>query len=274
MPRLQRRNFIDSEEVRRFSNGELRLATIDDVVFGEYRLQPGWRWSNDVRPIVGTVQCEHRHLGMVISGQLHVVMSDGATMDFVAGDIYEIPPGHDAWVVGDVPYHAVEFSGARTFARSSFEVGGGVIATLLFTDIVGSTAKLAEVGNERWLAMLTEHNSAMRAELDRHRGRELKTTGDGFLAAFDSALRAVRCAKAMVEAAKGVGLQIRAACHTGEVDLVQGRCVRRRRARSGACAFPGRRQRGARFLDHPRPSRRIEHAARVARSSRAEGARR
>jgi hypothetical protein len=54
-----------------------------------------------VRPIAGTVQCEHRHLGLVVSGKLHVVMKDGSTMDCVAGDIYEIPPGHDAWVVGD-----------------------------------------------------------------------------------------------------------------------------------------------------------------------------
>jgi class 3 adenylate cyclase len=70
--------------------------------------------------------------------------------------------------------------------------------------------------------MLNEHNAAMRTELDRHRGRELKFTGDGFLAAFDSALRAVRCAQAMVAAVKPIGLQIRAGCHTGEVEIAQG----------------------------------------------------
>jgi len=149
-------------------------------------------------------------------------MTDGATMDFVPGDIYEIPPGHDAWVVGEEPYHGVEFSGARTFAQSPFDLGGGVIATLLFTDIVGSTAKLAQVGDLRWRAMLNEHNAAMRTELDRHRGREMKTTGDGFLAAFDSALRTVRCAQAMVDAAQQIGLQIRVGCHTGEVEFSQG----------------------------------------------------
>ena len=222
MPRLQRRSFIDSEEVRRFPNGELRLVTFDDIVFGEFRFEPGWKWSNDVRPIAGTALCEHRHVGFVISGQLHVAMNDGATMDFVAGDIYEIPPGHDAWVVGDVPYLGVEFSGARTFARSPFDLGGGVIATLIFTDIVNSTAKLTQLGDVRWRAMLVEHNSAMRTELDRHRGREFKTTGDGFLAAFDSALRAVRCSQAMVQAARKVGLEIRVGCHTGEVEFVQG----------------------------------------------------
>jgi class 3 adenylate cyclase len=220
MPRLQRRSFIECHEVRKFPNGELRLVTLDDLVFGEFLLQPGWKWSRDVQPISGTQQCQHRHVGYVISGHLHVVMNDGATMDMVEGDTYEIPPGHDAWVVGDVPYHGVEFSGARTFARSPFDIGGGVIATVLFTDIVGSTRKLAEVGDARWRAMLVEHNTALRAELDRHRGRELKTTGDGFLAVFDSTMRAVRCAQAMVAAAKKVGLEIRAACHTGEVEIV------------------------------------------------------
>ena len=116
MPRLQRRSFNDSEEIRKFPNGELRLVTLDDIVFGEFVFQPGWRWSQDVRPIAGTTQCQHRHVGFVVSGQLHVVMNDGASMDFVKGDTYEIPPGHDAWVVGDTPYHGIEFSGARSFA--------------------------------------------------------------------------------------------------------------------------------------------------------------
>lgn len=222
MPRLQRRSFLSAEEVRKFPNGELRLVTFDDIVFGEYHFYPGWRWSKDVKPIAGTAYCEHRHIGFVIRGHLHVVMNDGATMDFTPGDIYEIPPGHDGWVVGEEPFQGVELSGARTFAQSPSDLGGGVIATLLFTDIVGSTARLAQVGDVRWRALLTDHNAAMRTELDRHRGRELTTTGDGFLAAFDSALRAVRCAQAMVEAAKRIGLQIRSGCHTGEVEFAQG----------------------------------------------------
>ena len=220
MPRLQRRSFLDSAETRRFPNGELRLVSLDDVVFGEFVLQPGWKWSEDIRPIAGTMQCQHRHVGFVVSGRLHIVMSDGATMDIGPGDTYEIPPGHDGWVVGDEPYHGIEFTGARTFASSAFEMGGGVVATILFTDIVGSTKKLAEVGDARWRSMLAEHNAALRMELDRHRGRELKTTGDGFLAVFDSAMRAVRCALAMVSAARSVGLEIRAGCHTGEVEIV------------------------------------------------------
>src|SRR5581483_7864844 len=199
MPRLQRRRFKDSEEIRKFPHGEVRLVTIDDIVFGEFTFHPGWKWSEHVKPIAGTEQCQHHHVGFVVQGQLHVTMKDGTTMDFVAGDTYEIPPGHDAWVVGDETYKGLEFAGARTFAQPP-----------------------AEVGDKRWKAMLVEHNSALRTQLERHRGRELKTTGDGFLAAFDSALRAVRCAQAMVAAVKPIGLQIRAGCHTGEVQLSQG----------------------------------------------------
>jgi len=223
MPRLQRRSFAEPEETRRFPHGSLRTVALDEVVFGEYRLEPGWKWSTAIKPIAGTPLCQHRHIGYALGGQLHVSMADGTTIDFVAGDAYEIPPGHDAWVVGDETWLAVEFSGARTFGIAPGEFGAGsIVATLVFTDIVGSTAMLARVGDAAWREMLIEHNAAMRFELERHRGQELKTTGDGFLCSFDSASRAVRCAQAMVAAARSRGLDIRVGCHTGEVELVHG----------------------------------------------------
>jgi class 3 adenylate cyclase/mannose-6-phosphate isomerase-like protein (cupin superfamily) len=221
VPRLQRRPFDEAKEIRRFPNGEIRIATLDDFTFGEFRLQPGWRWSRDIRPIVGTATCQHHHLGIILKGRMHVEMADGTSIEFFPGDAYEIPPGHDAWVVGDSEYHAIEFTGVRTFAIPPESVGGGIVATLLFTDIVDSTATLAKLGDTRWRAMLLEHNSAMRTELDRYRGRELKTTGDGFMAAFDSASRAIRCAQAMIETSHRGGLDIRVGCHTGEVVFQQ-----------------------------------------------------
>jgi len=221
MPRLQRRTFKEPEETRRFTTGTLRIVALDETVVGEYRLEPGWQWSKAVKPIVGTPHCQHHHLGYAVTGHLHVVMKDGTTMDIRAGDAYEIPPGHDAWVVGDETYLGIEFSGSRTFGVSPDNLGEGVVATLAFTDIVGSTAVLARVGDAAWREMLLDHNAAMRFELERHRGRELKTTGDGFLAAFDSASRAVRCGQAMVAASRSRGLDIRVGCHTGEVELVQ-----------------------------------------------------
>jgi class 3 adenylate cyclase len=222
MPRPRNRSFSAPEETRTFPHGTLRIITMDEVVIGFYELEPGWQWSNDVKPIVGTPSCQHHHMGYALQGCLHVVLKDGTTYDVKAGEAYEIPPGHDAWVVGDEKYLGVEFSGSRTFAIPPDAVGGGVVATLLFTDIVGSTARLARVGDQAWGEMLRAHNVAMRAEIERFRGRELKTTGDGFLAAFDSASRAVRCGLAMVAAARAGGLEVRVGAHTGEVELTHG----------------------------------------------------
>jgi class 3 adenylate cyclase len=97
-----------------------------------------------------------------------------------------------------------------------------VLVTVLFTDIVGSTERAAELGDRRWLALLDEHHAIVRRELARFRGREVKTTGDGFLATFDGPARAVRCARAIVEEIQQLGLEVRAGLHTGECEMVGG----------------------------------------------------
>ena len=97
-----------------------------------------------------------------------------------------------------------------------------VLATVLFTDIVDSTATLGRIGDEAWRELLNEHNRRLRDQLNRHRGREIDTTGDGFLAVFDSASRAVACGLAMVSAAREMGISIRVGVHTGEVEFVGG----------------------------------------------------
>src|SRR5262245_19952885 len=166
MPRLQRRSFVEPEETRRFPNGCLRTVALDETVFGEYRMEPGWRWSKDVKPIVGTPYCQHHHVGYAVQGHLRITMKDGIVLDIRAGDAYEIPPGHDGESVGDVTYVGVEFSGARTFGVAPDNLGDSVVATLTFTDIVGSTAMLARVGDAAWREMLLDHNAAMRFELE------------------------------------------------------------------------------------------------------------
>jgi class 3 adenylate cyclase len=94
-----------------------------------------------------------------------------------------------------------------------------VLATVLFTDIVDSTRRASELGDRRWRAMLDAHDARVTAEVQRFRGRIVKQTGDGMLATFDGPARGVRCARALVDAARGLGLEIRAGLHTGEIDL-------------------------------------------------------
>jgi class 3 adenylate cyclase len=223
MPRLQRKSFDAPETVREFPHGRLVNVALDETAIGHFRLQPGWRWSNDVRPIVGTDCCQNRHVGICLEGCLHVEMTDGTTIDIGPNDAYEIPPGHDAWVKGDVPWVSYEWASPRVFAQAPDDDADGIVVTLLMTDIVGSTAHLERVGDKAWSALLLAHNAAIREQIDHHRGRELDTTGDGFLAMFDSASRAVRCGLKIARATRDLGLDLRVGCHTGEISLVAGR---------------------------------------------------
>lgn len=222
MPRLQRKSFSTPDEVRRFPLGHVDIINLDETVLGRFALGPGWRWSKDVRPIAGTTSCQHRHVGYVMSGHLHVVMEDGTEQDILAGDAYEIPPGHDAWVVGDRPWEAIESGSIRAFGVAPCETDRSVLATVLFTDIIDSTATLQRLGDTAWRRLLMAHNERLRVEIDRFRGREITTTGDGFLALFDGAVRAIQCAASMGAAVRDLGIEIRAGLHTGEVTLAGG----------------------------------------------------
>jgi class 3 adenylate cyclase len=95
-----------------------------------------------------------------------------------------------------------------------------VLTTVLVTDIVGSTERATQLGDRAWSALVEDHNALVRAQLARFRGREIDTAGDGFLATFDGPARAVRCACAIVDAVRGLGLEVRAGVHTGECELV------------------------------------------------------
>ena len=97
------------------------------------------------------------------------------------------------------------------------------ITTVLFTDLVGSSAKAAELGDRKWRDLLAEHHSRVRRELARYRGIELDTAGDGFFARFDGPARAIRCACGIREAVRELGLEIRAGLHTGECELLEGK---------------------------------------------------
>jgi class 3 adenylate cyclase len=222
VPRLQRKSFATPDQVRDFVTGRLDVVTLDEIAIGRFVLQPGWRWSQHVAPITRTTSCQHRHVGYTISGSLEVFMNDGTTLVIGPGDAYEIPPGHDAQVIGDTPWDSVEFTSAHAFGLSPEELGERVLATIVFTDIVRSTAMLENVGDRAWAKLLHEHNVRVRAAIDRFRGREIGSAGDGFLALFDGAARAVRAAQLMDPAVSDLGIRVRVGIHTGEVEIAGG----------------------------------------------------
>ncbi len=163
--------------------------------------------------------CMAHHTGVLLDGALHIEMDDGSTLDLGPNDVFDIPAGHDGWVTGDRPMKAINWSGVRTWMPAA-DSGDLVIATILFTDIVGSTRTAERLGPAAWHELLRRHNHEIRVQLDRFRGREIETTGDGFLAIFESPARAVRAAIAIREALRAIGIEVRQGLHTGEVELL------------------------------------------------------
>jgi len=130
-------------------------------------------------------------------------------------------PGTQPTVMQEHPEAYVD--AIESFARELLDEEAqldSVLATVLFTDIVGSTARQAELGDRRWAELVREHHAVVRGCLARYRGRELDTAGDGFFAAFDGPARGIRCARAIVDGVARLGIEVRAGLHTGECRLV------------------------------------------------------
>jgi class 3 adenylate cyclase len=205
-------NLADDEEFRRWFVMHYRLCASPSAAHAFYRM---WM-ETDIRDVLPAIRVPTialyrqnrrdpaRHLAEQIPGATAVElpgMSDGLWTE----------PGVDEEVERFV-------AGVREEAEPE-----RVLVTILFTDIVGSTAKAAELGDQRWRKLLNQHHTLVRSELLRFRGREIDVAGDGFFASFDGPARAIRCACAITDAAKTLGLEIRAGLHTGECELFDGK---------------------------------------------------
>ena len=173
----------------------------------------------DVRAVLPSIHVPtlvlHRHSDRVVNrraGQELAASIPGARYVELAGTDHVPWAGDSDSVIGEVE----EF---LTGARSSPEPDR-VLATVMFTDIVGSTARAAELGDARWRELLADHLAAVRGALTRFRGKEVKTLGDGFLATFDGPARAVRCGEEIAAAARSLGIEVRVGVHCGEVELI------------------------------------------------------
>jgi class 3 adenylate cyclase len=220
MPRLQVKYFETPDDARGLPRGHYETVELDEAVIAHATFEPGWRWSVHLGPLIGGTSCPIHHLGFCVSGVCHVVMEDGQEIDIGPGGVYEIPPGHDAWVVGNEPWVTIESQSGRPITSMLDASGERVVASILFSDIVDSTSTLDRLGDARWRDLLLEHNRLIREQLNLYRGREIKTTGDGVLAVFDGATRAVRCGTGMAAAVRRLGVAIRVGVHTGEVEFV------------------------------------------------------
>jgi hypothetical protein len=118
MAGVEGRNFDSPDETRTPDKTTVELVNLGGGQIGRYTFQPGWRWSECIKPVVKTDRCQVEHVGYVVAGQLHVDHEDGSSGEVKPGDVYRITAGHDAWVVSDEPFVAVEFQGAANYAKA------------------------------------------------------------------------------------------------------------------------------------------------------------
>ena len=236
------KNFAAPDETIRFPGIVEDLVEIAGMTVSRTVQEPGWRWSTDMQPLVGGDWCEARHVGCVTSGRIGFVLRDGTTLEFGPDDVYDVPPGHDGFTVGDEPAVMIEWMGMRTLAGPVGDLLDRALVALLFADVVESTAALVQVGDIAWREQIAMHHQTVRSEVERFRGRIVDVAGDGLLATFETPAHALRCASAIRAAATSHGLEVRAGVHVGEVtvagDGVRGVAVHEA-ARIMAAAAPG-----------------------------------
>jgi class 3 adenylate cyclase len=214
---IRRKNLDRPDEQRPFPHGTGVLVNLGAMTIGRAALEPGWRWSTDIKPGVGTASCQIHHFHLLLQGRFTVAMDSGETQEFEPNDVMDIPPGHDAWVSSDGSVVLVDIGGnVSDFGLPASR--SRRVATILMTDIVASTQTAARIGDQAWKQRLAQHNQVTRHQFERYGGREIDTTGDGFLALFDAAGAALLAAIAIRDACRDIGLEVRIGVHTGEIE--------------------------------------------------------
>ena len=117
MAQIESKSFNKPDDVRTFAKGKVELVNLGEATIGRATFEPGWRWSTCVKPLANTKSCETAHFHYQLSGTMRIRMDDGTEVECKAGDVAIVPPGHDAWVVGNEPVIAVDFQGMREYAK-------------------------------------------------------------------------------------------------------------------------------------------------------------
>lgn len=118
MQRAAVKNFGQADDVRAFEKGKVEIFELGGTTIGRATFEPGWKWSTCLKPIAKTETCQAAHVGYQLSGTMHVAMDDGRELDIVAGDFFNLPAGHDAWVVGEETVVALDFLGMKDYAKA------------------------------------------------------------------------------------------------------------------------------------------------------------
>ncbi len=183
------------------------------------RAHLGWLLDVDVRPVARTLHLPTLVVHRTSDALIHVELGRALAREIPGARYVELPGDeHPPWL-GDTAALVAEIQQFLTGSRVRVEVER-VLATVLFTDIVGSTERAVALGDRSWRDLLDRHHAIVRQEIERYRGREIDTAGDGFLAAFDGPARAIRCAKGIRDAVRSLGIEIRAGIHTGECERI------------------------------------------------------
>ncbi len=140
------KNLRTPDETIRLPGITEELVDLGDLTVGRSVQEPGWRWSTHTRPIVGGDWCKARHVGVVLSGRFGAQLKDGTMLDLGPDDVYDIPPEHDGYTIGDEPCVLLEWSGLRAFLGIRAGSHDRILATLLFTDLVDSTVIASQLG--------------------------------------------------------------------------------------------------------------------------------
>jgi class 3 adenylate cyclase len=207
------------------TSSQVRLA---QTVVTRHVLQPGWSWEEHARPSAGTASCRLYHRGVVLSGRMGIRTDEGEQLVVGPNQVFDLPPGHVTWVEGNDELVMVDWAGGVGFEMRLGDEAR-VLATILFTDVVGSTALAREAGDASWKRTMAMHDDVVRSVFAGFGGQEVETAGDSFLLVLDSAEGAIRCGLALVRALDAIGLPIRVGIHSGELavsdDQVRGLAV-------------------------------------------------
>jgi class 3 adenylate cyclase/pimeloyl-ACP methyl ester carboxylesterase len=206
-------SLLGDSEYRDFFVNWLRIGASPSVA---YALNRAW-FETDLREVLPSIRVPtlvlyrdvHEELGRDVAGRIPGAQSVRVS----GGDYLQI------WLSPEIPDEVERF----VAGEPAVDVPDTVLATVLFTDIVGSSAVAAEVGDRAWRELLERHHALVRRELTRYRGQEKDTAGDGFFATFDGPARAIRCAHAIVDGVRELGLEVRAGVHTGECEVHEGK---------------------------------------------------